>query len=46
MTATVRTKAYQRYARRHGHYVSTVRTMTVLRLAALREYAATPQPAR
>ena len=31
------TKAIQRYARKHGYYARTVRTVTVLRLAAIRE---------
>ncbi len=34
------TAAIARYARRHNHYASTVRTMTVLRLAAIREWLA------
>lgn len=34
------TKAVSRYARRHGHYVSTVRAMTVLRRAAIVEWLA------
>lgn len=32
------TQAVTRYARRHGHYVRTVRTMTSLRLAAIEEW--------
>jgi len=32
------TKAIKSYARRHGHYQSTVRTCTVLRLAAIKEH--------
>ncbi len=31
------TAAIQKYARKHGYYSRTVRTMTVLRLAALKE---------
>jgi hypothetical protein len=30
--------AVRRYARRHGYYAGTVRSMTVLRLAAVREF--------
>lgn len=32
------TAAVQAYARRHGYYAATVRTMTALRLAAVAEY--------
>ena len=32
------TQAIARYARRHNHYASTVRAMTVLRLAAIKEW--------
>lgn len=38
MTGKELTKAVNRYARKHGHYVSTVRTMTVLLKAAIQEY--------
>lgn len=34
------TVAVNKYARRHNHYVSTVRAVTSLRLAAIREYVA------
>lgn len=32
------TSAIRQYARRHGHYQSTVRTVASLRLAAILEY--------
>lgn len=32
------TAAIARFARKHNHYASTVRTVTVLRLAAIKEY--------
>jgi hypothetical protein len=32
------TKVVAKYARRHGYSASTVRTVTALRLAAIREY--------
>jgi len=32
------TKAVQRYARKHGYYARTVRSMTRLRLAAILEW--------
>lgn len=32
------TQAVNRYARKHNHYVSTVRTTTVFLLAAIKEY--------
>jgi hypothetical protein len=38
LTKSQITAACQRYARRHGHYTGTVRTMTVLLLAAIKEY--------
>ncbi len=38
LTKSELTKAVQKYARRHGHFARTVRTMTCLRLAAIREY--------
>lgn len=38
LTKTEMTQAVRRYARRHGHYVRTVRTMSVLRMAAIAEF--------
>lgn len=32
------TAAVRAYARKHGHYADTVRTMTTLRQAAVREF--------
>ncbi len=32
------TQAVNRYARKYGHYASTVRTVTVLLKAAIQEY--------
>lgn len=32
------TKAVAAYCRKHGHFARTVRTMTVLRYAAVREF--------
>lgn len=40
MSRTTLTAAIRRYARRHGYSASTVRTVTVLRLAAIREWRA------
>lgn len=40
MSRTELTAAIRAYARRHGHYASTVRTMTSLRLAAIAEWKA------
>ena len=39
MTRKQLTQAIQQYARRHGYYARTVRTVTSLRLAAIREAA-------
>jgi hypothetical protein len=38
LTKKERTKAFQRYARKHGFYTRTVRTMTSLRFAAIKEW--------
>lgn len=38
LTSKQLTQAIQRYARRHGFYARTVRTMTSLRLAAIAEW--------
>ena len=39
MTRKQLTKAIQQYARRHGYYARTVRAVTALRIAAIREAA-------
>lgn len=39
LTKSEVTKAVQQYARRHGYYARTVRTVSSLFYAALREYA-------
>ncbi len=39
LTKSQMTQAIQQYARRHGYYARTVRAVTVLWLAAIREYA-------
>lgn len=38
LTSTEITRAVTRYARRHGHFVRTVRTMTTLRTCAIHEW--------
>lgn len=38
LTRSEMTQAMRRYARRHNHYVSTVRACTVLFLAAIAEW--------
>lgn len=38
LTKTERTIAFQRYAKKHNHYVRTVSTMTSLKYAAIQEY--------
>ena len=37
LTSKQRTKAITKYARRHGYFVTTVRNMTSLLLAAIKE---------
>ena len=37
MTTKQLTQAIQKYARRHGYYARTVRAVTALRIAAIRE---------
>jgi hypothetical protein len=37
MTRKQLTKAIQKYARKHGYYARTVRAVTALRIAAIRE---------
>lgn len=38
LSSVQRTKAFQRYARKHGYYVRTVRHMTCLKQEAIKEY--------
>ncbi len=39
MTRKEMTKAIQKYARKHGYYARTVRAVSILRYAAIREAA-------